>query len=180
MGCDDDAIRSGADDPQCSSVAMEKGESAAKDLPKAAGDLPARFWNKVESRDDGCWRWTGSVSDGGYGYFWLDGRNQRAHRVAYIFLRGQVPDGLVLDHLCRVRNCVNPMHLEPVSTKENINRGVSPSALNRGIERCKHGHLFDESNTIVRSDRGDQRECRACGRAARRRFRQRQRTRQNP
>ena len=73
----------------------------------------ARFWMRVTK--DYCWLWTGETATNGYGRANIDGRNQPAHRVAYEWLVGPVPDGLELDHLCAVRNCVNPVHLEPVT-----------------------------------------------------------------
>lgn len=69
-----------------------------------------------------CWLWTGYVAAGGYGEFHLAGRTRKAHRVAYELLVGPVPEGLDLDHLCRVRRCVNPEHLEPVTRQENLRR----------------------------------------------------------
>jgi hypothetical protein len=71
-----------------------------------------------------CWEWTGRT-DQGYGRVSIGGRQLRAHRVVYERLVGRVPDGLVLDHLCRNRGCVNPDHLEPVTNEENIRRGVA-------------------------------------------------------
>jgi hypothetical protein len=85
--------------------------------------LPPRFWNKVAAvKGGGCWYWMAGLFRGGYGQFRF-GRNTRAHRVAYEALVGEIPAGLDLDHLCRVRHCVNPEHLEPVTRKENIRRG---------------------------------------------------------
>ncbi len=78
-----------------------------------------RFWSKVEKTDD-CWLWTGTVGDHGFGVFQLNGRLVKAHRHAY----GFVEDGHVLDHLCRVRRCVNPAHLEPVSRAESHRRAM--------------------------------------------------------
>ena len=81
-----------------------------------------RFWSHVDITED-CWLWTASTNFG-YGQFYAHKRNYRPHRYAYELLVGEVPDGLVLDHLCRVRHCVNPAHLEPVTHRTNINRGV--------------------------------------------------------
>jgi hypothetical protein len=72
----------------------------------------------------GCWLWTGTVMPAGYGTMKVGGQQRLAHRVAYEAFIGPVPDGLVLDHLCRVRSCVNPWHLQPVTNRENILRGV--------------------------------------------------------
>src|SRR5688572_29952552 len=87
--------------------------------------LGARFFDKVNFegptfKGEPCWLWEGRVCPRGYGYF---GHNsQRCHRVLWVALNGPVPEGLELDHLCRVRNCVNPAHLEPVTHAENMRR----------------------------------------------------------
>lgn len=105
----------------------------------------------------GCWLWTGYVHPTkGYGRIKWDGRTQEAHRVVYAELVGPIPDGLTIDHLCRVRRCVNPAHLEPVTMRENIVRGRVARGLNT---HCPHGHEFTTDNTITRSAR---RECRIC------------------
>ena len=93
--------------------------------------LADRFWSKVQKQESGCWIWTGTrTRDGGYGqirlpglYAPLIGPMRLAHRVAYELLVGPIPAGLVLDHLCRNRRCVNPAHLEPVTQRVNIQRG---------------------------------------------------------
>ena len=128
-----------------------------------------RFWAKVDKNGPGgCWLWTASTLGGGYGQF--RSRTVRlspyAHRIAYELLVGPVPTGLELDHLCRVRHCVNPAHLEPVSHRENLRRGASVSGRlwsgprpNTLITHCPKGHAYDETNT--RHYRGG-RVCRAC------------------
>lgn len=105
-----------------------------------------RFWEKVE-KTDSCWLWTAALSQDGYGLF-RDGRSQSAHRWLYKQLVGEIPDGLQLDHLCRVRNCVNPAHLEPVTLAENARRGR--------LTHCKRGHELTPENTYV------QRACKLC------------------
>ena len=86
-----------------------------------------------------------------------------AHRVSYQLVVGEIPEGLTLDHLCRNPSCVNPDHLEPVTTKENILRGVSKIAQQARQTHCKRGHPFDEENTMI--VRGSARQCRACNKA---------------
>lgn len=85
-----------------------------------------RFWSKVVEIDgDGsCWLWTAAKSGKGYGCVVIDRRRYPAHRVAYEMFVGPIPEGLEIDHLCRVRNCVNPAHLEPVTHAENVRRAM--------------------------------------------------------
>jgi len=101
-----------------------------------------RLLAKVEtSQWSACWLWRGGTDRLGYGSVYADGRTRSAHRVAYELAFGSIPAGLVLDHLCRVPRCVNPLHLEPVTVRENLLRGVSPTILAHVTKRCiKEGH----------------------------------------
>lgn len=121
-----------------------------------------RFWTKVLVVES-CWEWIGARSRPGYGLFAANGKSRFAHRYAYQLLRGPIPIGLELDHLCRNKGCVNPDHLEPVPHKENVLRGLAPSARWAKSDRCLKGHLFTEDNTVIRGDGGGRR-CRACQR----------------
>jgi hypothetical protein len=126
-----------------------------------------RFWQKV-IKTDGCWAWTAQTDIGGYGRFWLSPRKSvAAHRYSYESAIGTIPEGLFLDHLCRVHSCVNPAHLEPVTNQENCKRGIAGmvSAKRQLAKKyCKYGHPYDEPNTYV-CPRGF-RECRTCRKAA--------------
>jgi hypothetical protein len=103
-----------------------------------------RFWGFVD-KSAPCWLWTGSLDRKGYGTWTRANKLKvRAHRFAYQLVVGTIPDGLDLDHLCRVRNCVNPAHLEPVTRKENLRRGISG---NGSKTHCKRGHEFTPENT---------------------------------
>ena len=122
-----------------------------------------RFWLFVEEQPSGCWEWIGSRDvRHGYGHYpvcrarWS---NLRAHRVAWTLLRGPLPLDITIDHLCRNRACVNPDHLEPVTNRENILRGESPTAINARKTHCKRGHEFTEENSRTKDGR---RECRVC------------------
>ena len=129
--------------------------------------LPERFTDKILHLSDGCWQWTAALERGGYGSYYHDGRMQRAHRVAYQLLVGVIPDGLQIDHLCRVRSCVNPEHMEPVTSAENVRRG---SAAERHTH-CKRGHELSGWNSIRSND--NRQRCRICTNAGqRRRYRQ--------
>ena len=138
-----------------------------------------RFWAKVNKRPDGeCWLWVAELDVGGYGRFWVgreNGRNCMAHRFAYELLVGPIPNGLQLDHLCRNRACVNPSHLEPVTARENVRRGVNQVARNMVKDRCLRGHEFTAENTytLVRPDGSGWRCCRACNREKNRDYRAR-------
>jgi hypothetical protein len=126
-----------------------------------------RFWSKVEGGSvDTCWLWTGCMCRDGYGSFKLDkGSPRRAHRVAYELLVAEIPEGLQLDHLFRVRSCVNPWHLEPVTNRINTTRGQGPEAArNRQLAKthCKNGHQLSGSN--IRTNGRGHRRCLACQR----------------
>lgn len=127
-----------------------------------------RFWSKVDLKGPrDCWLWLGCKDQHGYGQFSLQGRKPRAHRVAYEFAIGPIPDGLVTDHLCRNASCVNPLHVEPVTHGENIRR--SPIHNNRIKTHCKRGHLLLGENLLKREDGG--RGCKTCKRDATRKTR---------
>lgn len=110
--------------------------------------LPSRFWDKVSPEPmSGCWLWTGAITSGGYGSAGGGPRVARwgayAHRMAYQALIGPIPQGLQLDHKCRIRSCCNPDHLEPVTNRENTIRGLAPkinSERLRAQHRAKKGH----------------------------------------
>ena len=87
-------------------------------------DPLVRFWQKVEIQDNGCWNWTGNINWKGYGGFRFNRRWGRAHRFAFELLVGPISEGLEIDHLCRNRRCVNPAHMELVTTQENTHRGI--------------------------------------------------------
>lgn len=82
-----------------------------------------RFWDKAEKTDSGCWLWSGAMFPNGYPCFSINRGSVGAHRVAYELANGPIPEGLTIDHLCRVKRCVNPDHLEAVAQGENTRRG---------------------------------------------------------
>lgn len=94
-----------------------------------------RFWSRVRVDANGCWMWTASCYPSGYG----SSGTGYAHRVAYEYVKGPIPHGLQIDHLCRVKACVNPDHLEAVTVKENVRRGLN-GVLRPERTHCRNGH----------------------------------------
>lgn len=133
-------------------------------MGKARTPAEDRFWVKVVEADSGCWLWTGFADGGGYGRFTpFHGMSPAlAHRFAYEYVVGKIPEGRQIDHLCRNRLCVNPAHLEPVTARENTLRGETVSARNARKKRCVNGHAFDDENTYRRPTGG--RGCKECSR----------------
>jgi hypothetical protein len=135
----------------------------------------AHLWPKVTDRLsvgglDACWNWQGKLTDG-YGRIW-DGparRAYRSHRVIWTLLRGPIPEGLTIDHLCRNRACGNPRHMELVTRRENVLRGEGHTAVNAAKTHCSRGHEFNEENTKWRTD--GTRCCKTCRRDNERRRR---------
>jgi HNH endonuclease len=126
------------------------------------------FWIRVGLPTvSGCLPWIGHVAKSGYGAYPHRGGQVRAHRVAYIEAYGSIPDGMIIDHLCRNRSCVNPDHLEAVDNWTNVRRGDSPVAVNFHKTHCKRGHEFTPENTYVPPKRPTQRNCRQCKRGDR-------------
>ena len=116
-------------------------------------DIDWVFDRATPEPNSGCWLWDRAISQTGYGNICVDGKYRGAHRVVYEALVGPIPEGLHLDHRCRVRACVNPNHLEPVSQRENSLRGVGAAAVNARQTHCRHGHELTPENTYRYSDR---------------------------
>ena len=170
--------RAAPDVPLSERLLLSIGEAAA--LPWYRHRWPVRtvaerFWEKVNK--DGpipdyapqlgpCWLWTAHRNCYGYGQFFPHAEGVRqamAHRWAYEASVGPIPPGLDLDHLCRVPSCVNPAHLEPVTRRENLRRGVQGKGADRlrAKTHCPAGHPYDAENTW--HNRGH-RYCRECRR----------------
>lgn len=138
-------------------------------LPRSFESMYERMTRYVDATGD-CWEWIGGRAHG-YGMMRFKGQRGLAHRLIYESLVGPIPDGLTLDHLCRVRHCVNPDHLEVVTMGENIRRGVGAPARNARKTHCKWGHPFSDENTYNHEGR---RQCRVCGQRRRREWNERQ------
>ena len=134
---------------------------------------PDRLWSRVEKTEDGCWLWTGATIPKGYGAIKIDGRMELVHRVAYQLTYGPIPEGKQVDHTCHTkdctakaleclhRRCINPEHLEAVTSHENTLRGRAVIS----ITHCPHGHVYDDKNTYYKRTKwGFGRECRTCRR----------------
>lgn len=131
--------------------------------PKPARE---RFFRQTRISPSGCVEWTGFLDRDGYGQFRPGGRQSgkvRSHRWAYEHLVGPIPDGLVLDHLCRNRACVNVDHLEPVTTRENWLRGEGPARINADKTHCINDHPLSGDNLLVAPD--GKRACVSCRKA---------------
>lgn len=126
-------------------------------------DMTRTIWNLAleAAESNECWNWQGHVTKAGYGRRKVNGKNLNVHRTVYEALIGPVDKELHLDHLCRNRKCANPFHLEPVTPRENILRGVGPTAKNAKKDACVNGHPFDSENTRFYPN-GRGRECKAC------------------
>lgn len=108
----------------------------------------------------GCQLWAGPSVTGGYGTTHVNSTTFLAHRVNYVLHNGEIPAGLTLDHLCKQTCCINPLHLEAVTMKENTMRGTSFSRVNAEKTHCPSGHAYDKANTFI--NKMGRRECRKC------------------
>lgn len=157
---------------------MRRGYSGP---PVSGLPLEVRFWRKVDKNSPApefrpelgpCWLWLGGVTNSGYGKVGMPTR--LAHRVAYELVVGPIPDGLQIDHLCRVRRCQNPAHMEPVTARENQRRSRSVSGLNMAKTHCDAGHELSGDNLYVApagTAKAGSRKCRACAAKATRKHR---------
>lgn len=165
--------RSPASDASNSSQRPRRNQFAGVTLGYMKIPVPAevRFHNLIDTSGD-CWLWQGFIMPNGYGTFRVgsltDGTRRKvyAHRFSYTLYHGEIPPGLELDHLCRVRHCVNPDHLEPVTRRTNMMRGIAlprVRAIAAARTHCIRGHLWAE-NTIYYPSRPNERICKRCER----------------
>lgn len=130
-------------------------------MPKGIHPRPSleqRFWPKVEKTAT-CWLWRG-LKINGYGQIAGNRKRTYVHRFSYEMAKGPIPNGLQLDHLCRVRHCVNPAHLEAVTAKVNVHRGTGEAGANARKTECHRGHPLSGNNLYVNPD--GHRNCRTC------------------
>jgi hypothetical protein len=157
-------------------------------MPRWNPDPKERFFAKVNKNGPvplhrpelgPCWVWTGSKTGTGYGHFYLNGKYLVAHKAAYILSGNHIPGGMELDHLCHPgdgscrldkkcphRACVNPTHLELVTHRENIRRGISLFARNMAVTHCPKDHEYTPENTRIRIGASgyENRSCKECDR----------------
>ena len=145
-------------------------------------DSVQKFWSKVDRLDEalpgGCWLWKAGKSNG-YGNFkticskghcpdnktyWRLHRID-AHRFSYQLANGEIPKGLVVDHICRNKACVNPSHLEAVTNIVNVMRGNGRAACHARKTHCHRGHPLDQARIAKRADGHVSRNCSICHKA---------------
>ena len=133
---------------------------------KSFGTLEERFRSKTVPGENGCILWTGRISKKGYGDFSVNGKTVGAHVFAYEQAYGPVPEGMELDHKCRVRPCVNAEHLRPMTHRDNVLCGKGFPGINSRKTHCIRGHELDEGNTfqVIRHGAIQGRGCRKCRR----------------
>jgi hypothetical protein len=152
-------------------------EFAGLDVKRSDRELRAYIASRVVVSQSGCHVWNACRDQKGYGFVAVGSRagrciQRRAHRVNFELSKGPVPAGLQLDHLCRNHSCVNPEHLEPVTSRENCMRGISFAAKYAAQTHCKNGHAFTAENSRVQATpKGVKRVCRVCENAYKRAWR---------
>lgn len=107
-----------------------------------------------------CWEWLLSQNTYGYGKIWLNKKTVQTHRLMFEYYCGSICPDLTINHLCRNRNCCNPIHLEQISNKENVLKGTGISAINAKKTHCIHSHEFTPDNTYITPD--NKRNCKTC------------------
>jgi hypothetical protein len=122
-----------------------------------------RWYPRIRLTEGGCWRWTGCRDVAGYSRVNVNRSPRLLHRLMFESLCGPIREGLELDHVCRNRWCVNPEHLDPVTTQENLRRSFEATGHPNGRKtHCPKGHPYSEENTHLRPQ--GWRTCRECSR----------------
>lgn len=149
----------------CNHCAAQAMRSKEDHMPKKSIPPSERFWQFVlPEPNSGCWLWMAAWDKHGYGLFTgYPKRLWRAHRFAYELIVGPIPTGLTIDHLCRVKCCVNPAHMEPVTASVNVKR-ADPGAHGRSKTHCPRGHEYTAENTYIQMTKQGKstRSCQQC------------------
>lgn len=129
--------------------------------------MAAQIENLIKTRAEirgpnECWLWRGTISQRGYGRFIFKGKTKTAHRVSFELVKGPIPTGLVIDHMCRNKICINPGHLRAVTPKTNTLSGISVTAVNSRKKKCKRGHPLSGYNLILKKKAGRVVNARSC------------------
>lgn len=149
-------------------------------MPAHIQPIEKRLAAKISVRaDTGCHEWKDAKDRKGYGRIFSNGRPVSAHRTVWEIENGAIPQGLVIDHLCRNRSCVNPHHMEVVTNRENVLRGEGHTAVNARKTHCNAGHELapDNINTVTFERRGE-RHCKQCAARWARAYRERRKAAQ--
>lgn len=136
----------------------QSSQTAKRRVRGPSGQTPEQVILRFTDRSSDCWLWLGRKNPSGYAQIVIAKHQRSAHRVSYETFVGPIPAGLEIDHLCRVRHCVNPAHLEPVTRAENMRRAVAATGMVAGKpvggmqlgEECLSGHLVDAENHYIR------------------------------
>ena len=161
-GCDDYRKGQGL----CSKHYARVRSSGTTDL--IVESVEERFWKHVDKTET-CWNWAGTENGRGYGFFWDGNKYVQVHRYAYQKLKGVIPNGLQVDHLCFNKLCINPAHLEAVTPRENLRRAQIHHGVGCAVTHCPAGHEYTPENTYV-EPKGS-RSCRECRRERTRQWR---------
>jgi hypothetical protein len=138
-------------------------------IPEMTPAQVDRFFARV-NKTDGCWLWNRPTEDG-YGEFYFNRRTFKAHRISYTLAKGQIPRGLLIDHMCRNRLCVNPDHLRAVDDATNaLENSNSPASINHRKTHCNRGHELANENLLRVGRNKENRSCHECDKARKRRW----------
>lgn len=153
----------------CTSLFSGQGHGAGGPHPNQGADMrgyngPHFTERIIPVTESGCWLWEGYLDKWGYGRVRVNGKRVSAHRAFYEHYIGNIPDGLELDHLCKVRCCVNISHLEPVTPMENNRRGDGICSINARKTHCVNGHLLVGENIKKVKEDERKRICLVCAR----------------